>query len=279
MNKRKLYYKLSPDLRFLVRRLWYFPIDLWDFITRKRDALTPPKGVVFVGSGDFKKVGQLLLNLMIKYLDLKPDATVLDIGCGIGRLAVPLTGYLNEKGAYFGFDIVKRGIDWCNKHIAKKYPNFHFLHTPLKNDLYNLETETESHHFVFPYPDNQFDAIVLTSVFTHMLADDVANYLNQIHRVMAENGKCMATFFILNENAKNNISQQKTDYIFPYPHKNCFLMNQKVKEANVAYEEDFLIDLFRQKNLKIEKIHYGGWSKGEMINDFDFQDIVVFSRD
>jgi SAM-dependent methyltransferase len=247
-------------------------------MTRKREAMIPPKGAVFVGGGDFKKIGQLLLNLMIRYVDLKPDDTVLDIGCGIGRLAVPLTGYLNQKGAYYGFDIVKQGIDWCNRHIAKKHPNFHFLHTPLKNDLYNLETASEPHRFVFPYPDNQFDAIVLTSVFTHMLADDVANYLHQIHRVMAVNGKCMASFFILNENAKNNIRQKKTDFVFPFYHKNCYLMDEKVKEANVAYEEFFLLDLFRQANLKVEQIHYGGWSQGEMINEFDFQDIVVLSR-
>ena len=278
MNKRDIYYKLSPCLRFLIRRIWYFPVDVWDYITRKRDAMTPPRGAIFVGSGDFKKIGQLLLNHVIKFVDLKPDDTILDVGCGIGRLAAPLTGYLNEKGAYYGFDIVKQGIDWCNKHIAKKYPNFHFLHTPLKNDLYNLETDVESHHFIFPYEDKKFDVIVLNSVFTHMTTDDVANYLHQIHRVMAENGKCLATFFILNDESKNNINRKLTDFTFPYPYKNCFLMDKKVKEANVAYDENFLFDLFRQSHLKVEQIHYGEWSKGALTNAFDFQDIVVLSR-
>jgi len=278
MNKRTLYYKLSPDWRFLVRRLWYLPVDLWDSITGKRGKMTPPKGAIFVGSGDFIKIGQQLLNRMIRFVDVKPDDTVLDVGCGIGRLAVPLTDYLSKNGAYYGFDIVKQGIDWCNKHIAKKYPNFHFLHTPLKNDLYNLETDIESHYFIFPYENNLFNAIVLNSVFTHMVADDVANYLKQIHRVLAENGKGMASFFILNDASKENISQGKTDFIFPYPYKNCFLMDNKVKEANVAYDETILLEMFRQANLKIEHIHYGEWSKGTIINDFDFQDIIIFSN-
>ena len=278
MNKRKLYYKLSPGLRFLVRRIWYLPLDLWETITGKRDAMIPHKGAIFVGAGDFIETGRFHLARMLELANLKPDDTVLDIGCGIGRLAVPLTGYLNENGAYYGFDIVKQGIDWCNKNIAKKFPNFHFLHIPLKNDLYNLKTENESLHFVFPYNDNQFNVIVLNSVFTHMVADDVSNYLNQIHRVMAQNGKCMATFFILNDESKNNILQNKTEFTFPYPHKNCFLMDKNVKEANVAFDEKFLMDLFQEHDLKVEHIHYGEWSTGTTTIKYDFQDLVVFSR-
>jgi len=215
---------------------------------------------------------------MLQFIDLHPNDTVLDVGCGIGRLAVPLTGYLNEKGAYYGFDIVKQGIDWCNKHITKRYSNFHFLHTPLKNDLYNLQTDVEAQQFTFPYQANQFNAIVLNSVFTHMVADDVAHYLKEICRVMADNGKGMASFFILNEVSKNNIDRKKTDFTFQYPYQNCFLMDSKVKEANVAYDEEFLCDLFGQSNLKIEHIHYGEWSNGTLMNEFDFQDIIVFSK-
>ena len=40
---------------------------------------------------------------------LKPEHRVLDIGCGVGRVALPLTRYLTS-GTYDGFDIVKRWI-------------------------------------------------------------------------------------------------------------------------------------------------------------------------
>jgi len=210
--------------------------------------------------------------------NLQPEARVLDIGCGIGRLAVPLTAYLNGKGSYEGFDIVKQGIDWCNKHIRAQYPNFNFLHINLKNDLYNLKASAEAKDFVFPYHDNEFDLVVLTSVFTHMMPNDVNNYLDQINRVLKRDGKCFATFFLLNEHIIHSI--EKRDYFdFPYIYGNYRLLDKNVKEANIAYQEDYLYsDLFPKNKLNVETIHYGWWSgissREESLN---YQDIIVLS--
>lgn len=195
---RKLYYALTPNARLLARRLFFFPYDFYSYLFKSEKELVPPRGMIFIGSGDFVKQGNHLLQLVIDLTGLSPEGSILDIGCGIGRLAVPLTGYLNHQGHYEGFDIVKTGIDWCNKNIASKYPNFHFLWINLKNDLYNLSTKQESTSFIFPYSKNSFNSIVLTSVFTHMMPKDVKHYLSQISNVLHPNGKCMATFFILN---------------------------------------------------------------------------------
>lgn len=181
---RKVYYSLSPSLRFIARRLFYFPVDLYETVFRRRDKMIPPRGMIFIGSGDFAKQGKHLCDLVIKQTGLQPDGKILDVGCGIGRLAVPLTRYLGPQGAYEGFDIVKKGIDWCERKITARFPNFHFLYIDLKNDLYNLSTEAEAGNFTFPYPENHFDCVVLTSVFTHMMPEDVQNYLTQISRVM-----------------------------------------------------------------------------------------------
>ena len=67
---------------------------------RKKEALTPPKGRVFIGSGDFVKHGNRILSQFVEFGGLKPTHRVLDMGCGIGRLSVPLTNYIDrEKGA------------------------------------------------------------------------------------------------------------------------------------------------------------------------------------
>lgn len=238
--------------------------------------MTPLRGQIFIGSGDFQKQGNHLLDLVIKYTHLKPDGKILDIGCGIGRLAVPLTRYLNVDGQYDGFDIVKKGIDWCNKKIAAKYPNFHFLYVDLKNDLYNLSTDTEARFFQFPYPRNSFDCVVLTSVFTHMMPDDVDSYLKQIALVMKDNGRCLATFFLLNEDVRKQMNEDKTSFQFLYNFENYSLMNQKVKEANVAYEEDHLLKMLKKNGLCAESIHRGEWSNGSA--PLDFQDIIILKK-
>ena len=274
---RKIYYAFSPQMRFIARRICYFPIDCFDRLTGRRDKLTPPKGLIFVGSGDFRKQGDHLLDLLKQYGGITPQSRILDVGCGIGRLAVPLTRFLDKNGRYEGFDIVKNGIDWCNKHIAKDFPRFHFMHIDLKNDLYNLKTECKASQFVFPYPDNTFDCVVLTSVFTHMLPDDVDNYLAQISRVLVPGGKMVATFFLINEDIGNNMQKGKSYFNFSHKHDGYALLEEKVREANVAFDVEAIEQMINRNRLHITGIYYGDWSR-TVSSSPDFQDLIVMEK-
>ncbi|MFO7656938.1 MAG: class I SAM-dependent methyltransferase [Bacteroidales bacterium] len=277
MFLRKLYYLFPPSIRLIIRRIYYFPIDLYEKVTGKRDNLTPPRGLVFVGYGDFKKTGETLINHVTTHCKLKHNSEVLDIGCGIGRLAVPLTKILSREGRYEGFDIVKQGISWCNRHIKPSYPNFNFMHINLKNDLYNLKTSCEARNFVFPYENNQFDVVISTSVFTHMIPDDVANYLGEIKRVMKNNGKCFATFFLLNNEIKE-IIDRRGYFNFPYRFGNYSLLDKNVKEANVAFEEKYLVnELLAAHNLKAENIYYGWWPGKPKETSLGYQDTIIIT--
>lgn len=277
MNKRTIYYFFPPSIRFLLRRLFYLPVDLKNWITGKDDKLTPPKGKIFIGSGDFKLQGQRLLNLLINQGELMPHNRVLDVGCGIGRLAVPLTKYLHDEGSYEGFDIVKSGIDWCNSRINKTFPNFKFIHINLKNDLYNLKTSNEAKNFVFPYNECDFDLVFLFSVFSHMIPADVDNYLKQIHRVLKDGAICIATFFILNE--ESQVLMKENDGLqFKHDMETYALLDKNVKEANVAYKEKFLFQMIENNNLKIERVNYGYWSGRSKDDCVDFQDTLVLRK-
>ncbi|MCK7528937.1 MAG: class I SAM-dependent methyltransferase [Ignavibacteriales bacterium] len=173
----------------------YLPSDLLRYLSFNRKTLQPPKGMIFTGSGDFVKQGETFLRYFIEYGNLKPDDSVLDIGSGIGRMAIPLTSYLSEKGKYEGFDIVKKGVDWCKKEITARFPRFNFTHIELRNTLYNTDTEKIASDFKFPYSDEYFDFVFLISVFTHMLPADVENYLREINRVLKPKGICFATLY------------------------------------------------------------------------------------
>ena len=82
---------------------------------------------------------------------LKPDERVLDAGCGIGRIAVPLTEYLDESGGYEGFDIAPEGIAWCRENITPRYPNFRFQVADIYNKSYNPEGSQKADEYEFPY--------------------------------------------------------------------------------------------------------------------------------
>ena len=84
--------------------------------------MVPAKGDIYTGSGDFMAQGKHHLNLLRELANLKADDAVLDVGSGIGRTAVALTDYLTGNAEYEGFDVVEKGVKWCNEKINKKFP-------------------------------------------------------------------------------------------------------------------------------------------------------------
>ncbi|MCH2193193.1 class I SAM-dependent methyltransferase [Kordia sp.] len=268
---RSLYYRLSPKQRLLLRKVVYAPIDLF----RKRHELEPPKGYVYTGPGNYIEIGEIFFGYFKAYGNIQPDSRILDIGSGIGRMAIPFTEFLNENGTYKGFDVVAQGVDWCTANITSKYPNFTFKFTPLKNDLYNLNTNAEAKDFTFPYDNSSFDFAFLTSVFTHMMPADVLHYLGEIYRVLDTKKICLATFFILDETSRKHMSSSKMN--FKVDRQTYALMDEKVKEANVAFDKDYIFAQFEAKGFQIVNYFPGTWS-GRTENTLSYQDIIVLKK-
>jgi SAM-dependent methyltransferase len=86
--------------------------------------MIPPKWMIFTRPGDFISVGRGLLQILRDVGGLEPEEGVLDVGCGIGRMAIVLTEYLGPEGSYDGFDVVREGIEWCQAHITPRFPRF-----------------------------------------------------------------------------------------------------------------------------------------------------------
>ncbi len=275
-NTRSLFYAMPPAWRFMVRRLYFLPLDLYEKISGKRDQQTPPKGLIFTGGGDFRQAGQRLMRCFVEFGGLHPNHRVLDVGSGIGRVALPLTTFLNDEGSYEGFDVIKLGVQWCRKNISSRFPNFRFRHIPLENDLYRSSGQ-QADVFQFPYPDEHFDFIVVNSVFTHLLPAQVENYVKEIARVLKKGGHCYATFFLLNEETISQMSSTGFDFPFDYGHFR--LMDDKVKSANVAFDEGFFKkDLLQSNKLKIRHLFYGSWRGCPDKDCKDFQDIAIFEK-
>ncbi len=273
---RKVYYHLGPVQRRIARRLVFAPIDLVEGVSGKRPPLVPPRGKVFTGRGDFVASGDEQLRNLQATCQLEPSHHVLDIGCGIGRLARPLTGFLNENGRYEGFDIVKDGVEWCKKHYHG-FPNFNFTYIPLQNDLYNLDSKVVADKFVFPYKGSAFDIATLISVFTHMQPGEVENYLHEIARVLKPGGHCFATFFLITRHSEQFLDQAKKPF-FPHRYDTYFLHNKKVKNANIAFRYEYISKLAVKAGLSI-KYHNEGWWAGKSKDAcMNFQDVVVMTK-
>ena len=71
-------------------------LDVFDTVRGRRPDLVPPRRLSFVGAGDFTAIGLEFLRYFQDLGGLRPTDHVLDVGCGIGRMALPLTGYLSK---------------------------------------------------------------------------------------------------------------------------------------------------------------------------------------
>ncbi len=270
---RTLFYRLPVSLRYWVRRAVFLPVDALESVTGKRPDLVPPKGMIFTGAGNYVQQGDTFLGYFIEYTGLRADHAVLDVGSGIGRMARPFTSFLSEKGLYEGFDVVPTGVEWCNKHISSKYPNFHFQCFDLNNDLYT-DGGKDATTFKFPYSDNHFDLVFLTSVFTHMSPSEVEHYIGEIQRVLKPGGHMFSTFFVLDSVSEK--SMIGTEFEFGHRYEGYALMDEKVTSANVAFEEKYLTQMIEDKGLSVTKYLPGSWSSRS--NPFDFQDIIVATK-
>jgi len=275
---KKLLVRFIPNfLKPTLIKLYNFAIDVID---KLKGNMIPPRSMIFVDYGGlekFEKIGQEFKNYFIQLANLQPSHRVLDVGCGIGRMAIPLTNYLSKEGEYWGFDIVKKGIKWCQRGISPKFSNFHFQYSDVYNKHYNPNGKVQAQIFQFPFDDEFFDFVFLTSVFTHMLPSDLENYLNEISRVLKTEGKCLITFFLLNEESENLVCSGRSTLDFLYKIEGCLTINENDPETAIAYSEEFVLRLFKKYGLKIaQPIYYGSWCKRDTF--LTYQDLIIATK-
>jgi SAM-dependent methyltransferase len=214
----------------------------------------------------------------VQLADLTPDEAVLEPGCGAGRIAEPLSRYLSPTGSYDGFDVVPKTIEWCEKNIASKHPNFHFRHVDVFNRAYNPKGRLKPQEFEFPYPDQAFDFVFLTSVFTHMLPPELRRYLSEIRRVLRPGGRCLMTFFLLNEKSLDSVRAGRAKRRFTHEGDGYFYDVPGNPEAAVAYPEEDLLGFLERAGYELHvPIRYGRWT-GRLDRRAVGQDIVVVKR-
>ena len=252
-------------------------LDFYDLMMGKKNPLVPPRNMIFIGDGDYLKIGNEFFNYFLELGQLKPNHKVLDVGCGIGRMSLPLINYLSKDGEYYGFDIVEKGINWCNENINKKYPNFHFEQSDIYNKTYNPNGKELSSEYKFKYENDFFDFVFLTSVFTHMRTNDLSRYFEEISRVMKPNARCLMTFFLINNESRQLIEQNKStqELIFEMD-QYSIAKNKETPEHAIGFNENFIVKLFKKNKLQIQGTYYGSWCGREKY--MSYQDIIVASK-
>jgi len=261
---------------------FYFAVDFIETVLGKRNKLTPPSVLIrSIGIHKpkrFEKLSDKTLNDIKKLVKLCPNESILDIGCGVGRLAIPLLTYLDINGRYEGVDVDRKKINWCKNHITSRNTNFRFHNIDVYDQFCNPKGRQKTSEYTFAYKSNTFSFICLLSVFTHMLPDGVSRYIEEIYRMLRVGGRVLMTFFLLNNNSKCLIAERKIFPRFDFNYGNYALDDAKYPQKFVAYEEKYISELLAKHRLRIQQpIHTGYWCGGT--NLINRQDIIVAAKE
>ena len=264
----------SSRIRHHARRAGATARDAADALTGRRDPLAPPRRLLTDDYSEFERIGREFLGHFVELGGLRPDDSVLDIGCGLGRMAVPLTGYLSPAGSYEGFDVVEREVEWCRRAIGARHANFGFRVLDVHNERYNPGGSGE---LAWPYADESFDFAIATSVFTHLRPRDAAAYLGELGRVLRPGGTLFATFFLLDADTRARIERGESHFSFAHADGPAAAEDAGSFEAAVAYDLDWLRDRLAASGLTMSELRHGYWS-GTAHEYLTWQDAIVARR-
>jgi SAM-dependent methyltransferase len=222
--------------------------------------------------------------LTIDHCAVTPASRVLDVGSGLGVAAVFYGGYLDpaQGGCYWGFDVRSDWVDWCRREISTRYPHVQFTHADLHFPLDSATYVSPACNYRFPFADGSFDLVLLMSVFTHMLPHDVRHYLGEIARVLKPGGRCLISWFQLDEPARaalaaGRIKRRRHQFLVDYGEFRSTFRLVNVERA-IAYDQQRIRQLYFGAGLAVAEVIPGRWTGRKGANDALLQDLVVAVR-
>ena len=163
------------------------------------------------------------------------ESNVTEIGCGCGRIAQYLQGEW-FKGTYHGVDIDSEQIEFCLRRFSDR--RFTFAISPHKSNTYRDShgvTGAQSLGPIIGAPDSK-DFIFSISLFTHLLEQEVNEYLAACYDALRPSGVIYMTFFCMEHVSLGG------RWTFKHKIGNANCESSKYPEAAVAFHEDFVTE-------------------------------------
>lgn len=219
-----------------------------------------------------------------KYAPIGRDASVLEVGCGVGRDAIQLTEHLTSAGSYVGIDIIRPSIEWCQQNITPRHPNFKFHYLDIQSQIHNASGALKVREVKLPVPSASADRIILQSVFTHMFFDDIVHYLREFRRILKPGGRVVTSFFVIDDEVRSMLEAARGELAdlpltFAFPHgEGCSINDETYPEGAVAFTPRRIEQMLSKSGMALDQpIHPGFWSGRQGLTDG--QDIAVLKAD
>lgn len=236
--------------------------------------------------GEWAHVIGIFQTIIYQTLGKNTGNQILDIGCGTGLLGIASEPFVYDRGTYTGIDVMADDINFCKENF--KLGNYHFIHFDVANPTY---ASTQSKQLKpWPIEDWSKDLVTALSVWTHLSETDARFYMNEVRRVLKQDGKAIITFFCLDEEYEQSLPNRsnskgrfhntnQNDWIFnvsAYNSANWFTVSQASTPENaIGVTLKGIEDMLKSSGLKIEKYYPGNWKEKPGVF---FQDIFVLVK-
>lgn len=128
---------------------------------------------------DFRATAEETRAALASSVGIRPEDTILEIGCGVGRVGQVLAPLCKE---WIGCDVSRNMIEHARARL-QQFPNVRLVEI----SGYDLQ----------PIPDQSVDVVYCTIVFMHLEEWDRYNYVVEAHRVLRPGGRLSIDNFSL----------------------------------------------------------------------------------
>jgi SAM-dependent methyltransferase len=177
--------------------------------------------------------------LVFPHLDPSAYESVLDWGCGCGRIARMLIQQSHRPTRYLGLDLHRGMVRWCQDNLVPHAPGFEFRHHDVFDMSYNPDSTND--WLPFPAPDDSFTLAIAWSVFTHVNEAQAVQYLREMARVLRPGGRLMSTWFLFD----------KREFPMMQPFQNALFINDVHPANAVIFDRKWLLETARQAGLGV----------------------------
>lgn len=257
--------------------------DTYERAFRAKPPLTPPwrirqyvgpfrDPVAYQRSGARQVEGLRALGVV------SPSSRVLDVGCGTGRVAAALTSLIGENGSYEGIDPQPVPIAWCRHEITPRFPRFRFHETRTFSTKYNPGGTTDPEAYRLPFSAGSFDLVLLVSVVTHVSRGVERALLEESRRVIADGGHVVLTEYLLDEQTRPVVAQQRSVPVFPHALGDDRTQTPGTPEGFVARDDAWVRTTWRELGFRPSQLRRGSWA-GPRAGDDGFTERYSFYQD
>ncbi len=208
------------------------------FLKKNPEAVLPPDYAIYeafqLNYEEYltksKETAEWILGYYIKHKKSNPK-TVLDWGCGPGRIIRHLPGILGKESKIYGTDYNIDSINWCKKNLQ----GVAFNHNTIEAAL--------------PYENDFFDFIFGISIFTHLSAEKHVEWTAELTRILKKGGRM---FFTTHGRAfTGKLSKHEREQF----NNGNLVVRGKVTEGHRTYSAyhpaSYLNQLFTSNHLKV----------------------------